>query len=87
MEELRPTSFDLNIVSGKILNSVRQARMYLVDLLLAGIHHIIYFDSNMILMDDVAKLWNINLGEHVLGVMVIDLWKWKEGRYTEKLET
>ncbi|XP_054808231.1 probable galacturonosyltransferase-like 3 [Prosopis cineraria] len=125
--------FDSNVVRGKISNSIRRAldqplnyaRMYLADLLPAGVRRIIYFDSDLVLVDDAANLWNINLGAHVLGapeychanftnyftpkfwsnpvyaasfrgrkpcyfntgVMVIDLWKWREGRYTEKLET
>jgi hypothetical protein len=31
------------------------------------VRRIIYFDSDLIVVDDVAKLWNINLGAHVLG--------------------
>ncbi|CAK8567673.1 unnamed protein product [Lathyrus sativus] len=124
--------FDSNLVRGKISYSIRRAldqplnyaRMYLADLVPATAQRIIYFDSDLIVVDDVAKLWNIDLGDHVLGapeychanftnyfthrfwsnpayassfkgrgacyfntgVMVIDLWKWREGRYTEKLE-
>ncbi|XP_054790486.1 probable galacturonosyltransferase-like 3 [Prosopis cineraria] len=124
--------FDSNLVKGKISYSIRRAldqplnyaRMYLADLLPAGVRRIIYFDSDLIVVDDVAKLWNIDLGTRVLGapeychanltnyftpkfwsnpsyaasfrgrkpcyfntgVMVIDLWKWREGKYTEKLE-
>ncbi|XVF68908.1 hypothetical protein PTKIN_Ptkin11bG0039000 [Pterospermum kingtungense] len=126
--------FDTNLVKGKISSSIRRAldqplnyaRMYLADLLPAGVRRIIYFDSDLIVVDDVMKLWSINLGSHVLGapeychanftnyftskfwsnpiftasikgrsrklcyfntgVMVIDLWKWREGKYTEKLE-
>ncbi|KAI9084907.1 hypothetical protein K1719_033080 [Acacia pycnantha] len=124
--------FDSNLVKGKISYSIRRAldqplnyaRMYLANLLPAGVRRIIYFDSDLIVVDDVAKLWNIDLGARVLGapeychanltnyftskfwlnptyaasfrgrkpcyfntgVMVIDLWKWREGKYTEKLE-
>ncbi|KAL6187909.1 hypothetical protein ACLB2K_039304 [Fragaria x ananassa] len=124
--------FDCNLVRGKISYSVRRAldqplnyaRIYLADLLPSGVRRIIYFDSDLIVVDDVAKLWRIDLGRRVLGapeychanftnyftakfwsnaalaaefsgrsacyfntgVMVIDLWKWREGRYTEKLE-
>ncbi|XWS74055.1 hypothetical protein CRYUN_Cryun02cG0182800 [Craigia yunnanensis] len=126
--------FDTNLVKGKISSSIRRAldqplnyaRMYLADLLPAGVRRIIYFDSDLIVVDDVIKLWSIKLGSHVLGapeychanftnyftskfwsnpvftasfkgrsrnpcyfntgVMVIDLWKWREGKYTEKLE-
>ncbi|KAG5062670.1 hypothetical protein GLYMA_02G099900v4 [Glycine max] len=125
--------FDANLVRGKISYSIRRAldqplnyaRMYLADLLPATVRRIIYFDSDLIVVDDVAKLWSIDLHARVLGapeychanftnyfthrfwsnpsyaasfkrrdacyfntgVMVIDLWKWREGRYTEKLET
>lgn len=119
-------------MKGKISSSIRRAldqplnyaRFYLADLLSASVRRIIYFDSDLIVVDDVAKLWNINLGAHVLGapeychanftnyfnsrfwsnpvhaasfkgrracyfntgVMVIDLLKWRQGKYTEKLE-
>ncbi|KAJ0038823.1 hypothetical protein Pint_23328 [Pistacia integerrima] len=125
-------NFDTNLVKGKISYSIRQAldqplnyaRIYLADLLPSGVGRIIYFDSDLIVVDDVAKLWSINLRGHVLGapeychanftnyftskfwsnpvfagsvkgrkpcyfntgVMVIDLRKWREGKYTEKLE-
>ncbi|XP_033128737.1 probable galacturonosyltransferase-like 3 [Brassica rapa] len=84
-----------------------------------------YFDSDLVVVDDVAKLWGIELGRHVVGapeychanfthyftsrfwssqgyksalkgrkpcyfntgVMVIDLGRWREGRFTVKLET
>ncbi|XP_022981863.1 probable galacturonosyltransferase-like 3 [Cucurbita maxima] len=124
--------FDSNLVRGKITYSIRRAldqplnyaRMYLADLLPASVGRIIYFDSDLVVVDDVAKLWKINLGNHVLGapeychanftnyftakfwlnsehaaafkgrkacyfntgVMVIDLEKWREGKYTERLE-
>ncbi|GMI81804.1 galacturonosyltransferase-like 3 [Hibiscus trionum] len=126
--------FNTNLVKGKISSSIRRAldqplnyaRMFLADLLPAGVRRIIYFDSDLIVVDDVVNLWSINLGGHVLGapeychanftsyftskfwsnpvftaslkgrsrdpcyfntgVMVIDLWKWREGKYTEKLE-
>ncbi|XP_010265254.1 PREDICTED: probable galacturonosyltransferase-like 3 [Nelumbo nucifera] len=125
--------FDTNLVKGKISSSIRRAldqplnyaRIYLADLLPSGVRRIIYFDSDLIVVDDVAKLWQIDLGSHVLGapeychanftnyftdkfwsgpffsqtfqgrvpcyfntgVMVIDVWKWREGKYTEKLES
>ena len=124
--------FDSNLVIGKISYSVRRAldqplnyaRIYLADLLPSSVRRIIYFDSDLIVVDDVSKLWHINLGKRVLGapeychanftnyftqrfwsnpafaasfkgrracyfntgVMVIDLWKWREGKFTEKLE-
>ncbi|KAK9277519.1 hypothetical protein L1049_007063 [Liquidambar formosana] len=125
--------FDTNLVRGKISSSIRQAldqplnyaRIYLAELLPSTVTRIIYFDSDLIVVDDVVKLWDINLGGHVLGapeychanfthyftpkfwssplfsksfngrdpcyfntgVMVIDLWKWREGKCTKKLET
>ncbi|XP_031387802.1 probable galacturonosyltransferase-like 3 [Punica granatum] len=124
--------FDAGTVRGMISYSIRRAldqplnyaRIYLADLVPAEVRRIIYFDSDLIVVDDVAKLWGIDLGSHVLGapeychanltsyfthrfwsnpafatefkerrpcyfntgVMVIDLWKWREGKYTEKLE-
>ncbi|KAJ8760775.1 hypothetical protein K2173_018900 [Erythroxylum novogranatense] len=124
--------FDTDLVKDKISSSIRRAldqplnyaRIYLADLLPSSVRRIIYLDSDLIVVDDVAKLWNINLGAHVLGaptychanftsyfnagfwsnpifaaslrgrracyfntgVMVIDTWKWREGKYTEKLE-
>ncbi|KAJ9140683.1 hypothetical protein P3X46_031300 [Hevea brasiliensis] len=124
--------FDADLVKGKISSSIRRAldqplnyaRFYLADLLPTSVRRIIYFDSDLIVVDDVAKLWNINLGAHVLGapeychanftnyfnsrfwsnpasaasfrgrkpcyfntgVMVIDLLKWRDGKYTQKLE-
>uniref|UniRef100_A0A2P2MXI6 Hexosyltransferase n=1 Tax=Rhizophora mucronata TaxID=61149 RepID=A0A2P2MXI6_RHIMU len=67
--------FDSDLVKGKISSSVRRAldqplnyaRIYLADLLPTSVGRIIYFDSDLIVVDDVAKLWNINLGAHVLG--------------------
>ncbi|KAG9456753.1 hypothetical protein H6P81_001261 [Aristolochia fimbriata] len=124
--------FDIDIVKGKISVSIRRAldqplnyaRIYLADLLPEGVKRIIYFDSDLILVDDVAKLWGIDLGSSVLGapeychanftsyfthkfwldpafsgtfagrrpcyfntgVMVIDLERWRRGKYTERLE-
>ncbi|KAH7836149.1 hypothetical protein Vadar_033167 [Vaccinium darrowii] len=124
--------FDHNLVKNKISSSIRRAldqplnyaRIYLADLLPHSVHRIIYFDSDLIVVDDVAKLWGINLNGKILGapeychanfssyftsgfwsnpifseffqnrrpcyfntgVMVIDLDKWREGKFTEKLE-
>lgn len=124
--------FNPNLVLGKISYSIRRAldqplnyaRIYFPDLLPSGVRRIIYFDSDLIVVDDVAKLWRIDLKRHVVGapeychanftsyftpkfwsnpvftasfrgrrpcyfntgVMVIDLWKWREGKFTEKLE-
>ncbi|KAM7275299.1 hypothetical protein ACFE04_017165 [Oxalis oulophora] len=134
--------FDSNLVKGKISYSIRSAldqplnyaRIYLADLLPSTVKRVIYFDSDLIVVDDVAKLWGINLNNHVLGapeychanltnyftvnfwsnpsfitasfnnsknksnsnkkkpcyfntgVMVIDLFKWRQGKYTVKLD-
>ncbi|MQM13313.1 hypothetical protein Taro_046236 [Colocasia esculenta] len=67
--------FDAALVRGKISSSVRRAldqplnyaRIYLADLLPRDVVRIIYFDSDLIVVDDVAKLWAIDLGPHVLG--------------------
>ncbi|ESQ35494.1 hypothetical protein EUTSA_v10007975mg [Eutrema salsugineum] len=126
--------FDPNLVRSKISSSIRRAldqplnyaRIYLADLLPTAVRRVIYFDSDLVVVDDVAKLWGIDLGRHVVGapeychanftnyftarfwsssqgyksalrgrkacyfntgVMVIDLGRWREGRFTVKLET
>ncbi|XP_010556385.1 PREDICTED: probable galacturonosyltransferase-like 3 [Tarenaya hassleriana] len=124
--------FDPALVRGKISSSIRRAldqplnyaRIYLADLLPTAVKRVIYFDSDLVVVDDVAKLWSIDLRRHVVGapeychanfthyftqrfwsvpayaaslrgrrpcyfntgVMVIDLGKWREGRFTVKLE-
>ncbi|CAA7390976.1 unnamed protein product [Spirodela intermedia] len=131
---LRMYRFDTALVRGKISSSVRRAldqplnyaRIYLADLLPREVRRILYLDSDLIVVDDVAKLWGIELGSHVLGapeychanftayftdrfwsdpafskvfegrrrrpcyfnsgVMVIDLERWRAGRYTGRLE-
>jgi lipopolysaccharide biosynthesis glycosyltransferase len=68
-------SFDTDLVKGKISSSVRRAldqplnyaRFYLAELIPSTVHRIIYFDSDLIVVDDIAKLWNINLNNYVLG--------------------
>ncbi|KAK6921786.1 Glycosyl transferase, family 8 [Dillenia turbinata] len=67
--------FDTNLVRNKISSSIRRAldeplnyaRIYLADLLPLSVKRIIYFDSDLIVVDDVSKLWRIDLGNHVLG--------------------
>ncbi|KAK4763179.1 hypothetical protein SAY86_008947 [Trapa natans] len=67
--------FDSQIVRGMISYSIRRAldqplnyaRIYLADLVPADVRRIIYFDSDLIVVDDIAKLWSIDLGPHVLG--------------------
>lgn len=124
--------FDSNRVHGKISKSIRQAldqplnyaRIYLAEILPADVGRIIYLDSDLVVVDDIAKLWGVELGDKVVaapeychanftkyftnafwsdqalagtfegrkpcyfntGVMVIDVDKWREGGYTQKVE-
>lgn len=67
--------FDTNLVRGKISSSIRRAldqplnyaRIYLAELLPSSVKRIIYFDSDLIVVDDISNLWTINLNNHVLG--------------------
>ncbi|KAM1736122.1 hypothetical protein ACFX11_014621 [Malus domestica] len=69
--------FDSNLVQDKISYFVRHALnqllnyacIYLRDLLPSGICRIIYFDSDLIAGDNMARLWRIDLGRHVLGAL------------------
>ncbi|CAI9297215.1 unnamed protein product [Lactuca saligna] len=124
--------FDSNRVKGKISKSIRQAldqplnyaRVYLGDILPMNVKRVIYLDSDIIMVDDVEKLWRVELEEKVLaapeycqanftryftnnfwrdpelvktfkgrkacyfntGVMVVDVMKWRKGRYSYKVE-
>eukprot|EP01018_Ginkgo_biloba_P026435 Gb_30431 [translate_table: standard] len=67
--------FDINLVEDKISSSIRQAldqplnyaRSYLADILPSCVQRIIYLDSDLVVVDDIAKLWGTNLQSHVLG--------------------
>ncbi|KAK1318859.1 putative galacturonosyltransferase-like 7 [Acorus calamus] len=67
--------FDPNVVRGFISSSVRQALKqllnyvcnYLVELLEPYVRRVIYLDSDLIVVDDVLKLWNTSLGSRTLG--------------------
>lgn len=67
--------FDPAVVRGKISSSVRRAldqplnyaRIYLADLLPESVVRVVYLDSDVIVVDDIAKLWNIGLNGLVLG--------------------
>ncbi|EOA38766.1 hypothetical protein CARUB_v10010952mg [Capsella rubella] len=67
--------FDPNLVRSKISSSIRRAldqplnyaRIYLADLLPVAVRRVIYFDSDLVVVDDVAKLWGIDLRRHVVG--------------------
>ncbi|AES61868.2 putative polygalacturonate 4-alpha-galacturonosyltransferase [Medicago truncatula] len=124
--------FESNRVHGKISKSIRQAldqplnyaRIYLSDILPLYVKRVIYLDSDIVVVDDVGKLWEVDLQGKVLaapeychanfseyftdlfwkdaelartfegrkpcyfntGVMVMDVEKWREGGYTQKVE-
>ncbi|KAD6120260.1 hypothetical protein E3N88_11531 [Mikania micrantha] len=67
--------FDPEIVRRLISTSVRQAleqplnyaRNYLADLLEPCVRRVIYLDSDLVVVDDVSKLWSTNLGEKTIG--------------------
>lgn len=66
--------FDSNRVRGKISKSVRQAldqplnyaRIYLSDILPKEVSRVIYLDSDVIVVDDISKLWSVDLEDKVL---------------------
>ncbi|XP_010522685.1 PREDICTED: probable galacturonosyltransferase-like 4 [Tarenaya hassleriana] len=66
--------FDPDRVRGKISRSIREAldqplnyaRTYLSDILPEKVTRVIYLDSDIILVDDIAKLWSVDLGDHVV---------------------
>ncbi|KAH7414612.1 hypothetical protein KP509_14G001800 [Ceratopteris richardii] len=66
--------FDEGILQGKISPSVRNsleqplnyARTYIADILPSCIKRVIYLDSDLIVVDDVAKLWRTDLNGHAL---------------------
>ncbi|XP_072996962.1 probable galacturonosyltransferase-like 7 [Typha latifolia] len=67
--------FDPNRVRNLISTSVRQAleqplnyaRNYLADLLEPCVRRIIYLDSDLVVVDDVAKLWDTDLAGRTVG--------------------
>ncbi|KAJ1292215.1 hypothetical protein BS78_02G374600 [Paspalum vaginatum] len=67
--------FDPSRVRGRISRSVRHAldqplnyaRIYLADTLPAGVRRVLYLDSDVVVVDDVRKLWSVDLGDrHVV---------------------
>ncbi|KAI4319449.1 hypothetical protein MLD38_033046 [Melastoma candidum] len=66
--------FDSNRVRGKISKSIRQAldqplnyaRIYLADLIPSNVKRIIYLDSDLVVVDDIAELWEVDLEDKVL---------------------
>lgn len=65
--------FDAGRVRGKISKSIRQAldqplnyaRIYLAEILPPEVKRVIYLDSDLVVVDDVAELWGVDLGEKV----------------------
>ncbi|MQM15673.1 hypothetical protein Taro_048623, partial [Colocasia esculenta] len=67
--------FDPERVRGLISTSVRQAleqplnyaRNYLADILEPCVKRVIYLDSDLVVVDDIAKLWRTSLGARTVG--------------------
>ncbi|KAL4571751.1 hypothetical protein LXL04_018516 [Taraxacum kok-saghyz] len=63
-------SFDDWFVKNLILYSIREtledplnyARIYLADILDSSVSRVIYLDSDIIVVDDIQKLWSVSLG-------------------------
>ncbi|KAI3670029.1 hypothetical protein L6452_41607 [Arctium lappa] len=63
--------FDDDLVKNLISNSIREAledplnyaRTYLADIIDASVSRVIYLDSDIIVVDDIQKLWSISLRE------------------------
>ncbi|KAJ6311317.1 hypothetical protein OIU77_013146 [Salix suchowensis] len=61
-------------VRGKISKSIRQsldqplnyARIYLADIIPSDVKRVIYLDSDLVVVDDIAKLWEVDLENRVL---------------------
>ncbi|KAM7277667.1 hypothetical protein ACFE04_004801 [Oxalis oulophora] len=61
--------FDSNRVRGKISKSIRQAldqplnyaRIYLADILPNEVERVIYLDSDLVVVDDIMKLWEVDM--------------------------
>ncbi|XP_062105017.1 probable galacturonosyltransferase-like 4 [Humulus lupulus] len=66
--------FDASRVRSKISKSIRQAldqplnyaRIHLAEILPTHVSRVIYLDSDLIVVDDVAKLWNVDMGGKVV---------------------
>ncbi|EPS65231.1 hypothetical protein M569_09544 [Genlisea aurea] len=119
----------INLISSSVRsaleNPLNYARNYLGDILDPSVNRVIYLDSDLVLVDDIAKLWDVKLsGERVIGapeychanftkyfsdnfwwenspaqvfgsrtpcyfntgVMVMDLARWREGQFRDKIE-
>ena len=61
--------FNSNRVRGKISKSIRQAldqplnyaRIYLADTIPENVKRVIYLDSDLVVVDDIAKLWGVDM--------------------------
>lgn len=68
-------NFNPSTVKTLISSSIRQAldeplnyaRIYLGNLVSPAVNRVIYLDSDLIVVDDISKLWNIELNGKVLG--------------------
>ncbi|XP_024924895.2 probable galacturonosyltransferase-like 4 [Ziziphus jujuba] len=124
--------FDPNRVRGMISKSIRQAldqplnyaRIHLADIIPTNVGRVIYLDSDLVVVDDIEKLWNVDMEDKVVaapeychanftqyftgtfwsdsnlsktfegrnpcyfntGVMVVNVDKWRKGRYTQRVE-
>lgn len=66
--------FETRRVRGLISKSIRQAldqplnyaRIYLANILPTNVKRLIYLDSDLVIVDDIAKLWKVDLKEKVL---------------------
>ncbi|MCO5610169.1 hypothetical protein L7F22_064404 [Adiantum nelumboides] len=67
--------FDVSLVKDKISASIRAAleqplnyaRSYLAEILPSCVKRVIYLDSDVVLIDDISRLWATNLDGHPLG--------------------
>ncbi|PQQ15104.1 putative galacturonosyltransferase-like 7 [Prunus yedoensis var. nudiflora] len=67
--------FDPRMVRSLISTSVRQAleqplnyaRNYLADLLETCVERVIYLDSDLVVVDDISRLWTTSLGSKTIG--------------------
>ncbi|KAI5680340.1 hypothetical protein M9H77_01567 [Catharanthus roseus] len=66
--------FDASKVRGLISKSIRQAldqplnyaRIYLADIIPTDVKRVIYLDSDLVIVDDISKLWSVDLGDKVV---------------------
>ncbi|CAK7332949.1 unnamed protein product [Dovyalis caffra] len=66
--------FDPNSIRKKISRSIRQAldqplnyaRIYLADIIPDNVRRIIYLDSDLIVVDDIALLWSVDMEDKVV---------------------